>query len=847
MDIFTQSQPCIGRQKVLNRLNRILNAKNRPFHKRVTVLTGLGGIGKTFVVNRYLEKYPQTPAVLIRADTYTTLATDFRQLALKFGIYNANMKECVHEFYKFVSEKEKQLLIIFDNALPSSFSNDNVSSSEDSLEGIQAFLPTRELVRTLNFFPNILITSRIRSWSYGGKALRLLQLKQLTQAERENYLWTHLSPKSLNFEDKSSKDAIHKLAKSFGGYPLTIILSAAYLENVLMSSEYQSKNNVIIFKFLKKLKEHLSRLDKCSEVSYSKLNEKKERYDDILSFIWRASLSAISLHENGKGVQFYMATISVFYPFENWFRFTVPTDKLETFKLLEKFALVPPTRKTTPVNYVFARVTVNSKHLSKQLVRFMQSDVLDHPEHVFINNHPITWMFLDFCWQLHSGLKNLGWPGMGFRISNLFLLNLLVNTTDRDRWLDQSEVIKSIAHVVIKDLSDHEERLSSRERNLHEIDISVRKIVSIIWDIICGKNESVTDGQGTSLELEAENNLSKCLEIMMDHKDVTLIQVFGAKVVHALYVETSIQYSKEVLTKLSNWVTKVLIISANKFDSYYRFPSDKFARIHRIAFKLTEESEEHVPLQTLFSLYFQQLDQEMNDDSPFAYRYWQLLCGYVKEKKLFWNFPILSRSFRFEKSESAEKETIYRFVTANEASDISSYDDLADVDDVLSKVNIFNDEFDLQNLSNQTKRVQFLEAGGLLMLIKGLGLCVDRKKFAHLMKICEITQELCRCEVSRRRLQKSEDFLLTLENALICTQFEHASLIERSVLVVLVSTAYAISLATEGKDRVTSNENSVDSLYANVLRVSYNQILKTEKSCPHATLLYITSNETKYT
>ncbi|KAL3283636.1 hypothetical protein HHI36_006775 [Cryptolaemus montrouzieri] len=218
-DVSPPAENFIGRLNIIEKLHQILlEAGSRAISQRICI-SGLGGIGKSELVRKYIHTYRASfdeKIVWINAESYKTLVESFCRLAqdkLRIPIIKddkrINMKSIIEKVYNYFSDGKS--LFIFDNAM-------KLRSQEEDDEGIDKFLPSSS-PHVKN--PYIIITSRNQRWG----DLKTIVLESFTLEEAAEFI-----EKALNIKDGSQVTEIQDLNKKLQYFPLALQQAVAYIK-----------------------------------------------------------------------------------------------------------------------------------------------------------------------------------------------------------------------------------------------------------------------------------------------------------------------------------------------------------------------------------------------------------------------------------------------------------------------------------------------------------------------------------------------------------------------------------------------------------------------------------------
>jgi Tfp pilus assembly protein PilF len=194
-----------GREDELADLNRSLTSDQAS--RRVQVICGLGGVGKTQLALEYLYRNRDSYNVVwwINADEPATLALGYAKLASQLGMRipeGISLDDIRHALRRLLDTRNDYLLVF-----------DNVSSPED----IKNYLPIERK-------GHVLITSRNPNWDQIARTLALRPMKRVDSVQ---FL--------LHRTGVSKPDtAVGLLAQALGDLPLAMEQAAACIERTRM-------------------------------------------------------------------------------------------------------------------------------------------------------------------------------------------------------------------------------------------------------------------------------------------------------------------------------------------------------------------------------------------------------------------------------------------------------------------------------------------------------------------------------------------------------------------------------------------------------------------------------------
>ncbi|WCR53436.1 MAG: Chaperone protein DnaJ [Wolbachia endosymbiont of Ctenocephalides orientis wCori] len=227
-DVESPVESFTGRKEELKDLHSKMQGASNA--SRTTVITGLGGIGKSELAREYAYQYYKHydgNMIWINAESYETLVKSFRTLArneLKIKTETAEGKErdissIVRNVYEYFGDRKS--LFIFDNAT-------QMRSTEKGNNGIMDFLPF--CLRPVYNKPYILITSCNQKWN----KIEKLPLSGFHEKEA-----TELIKRELEITDSSQDRKIKQLAETLGYFPLALQQAIDYIEDRRITGEFE--------------------------------------------------------------------------------------------------------------------------------------------------------------------------------------------------------------------------------------------------------------------------------------------------------------------------------------------------------------------------------------------------------------------------------------------------------------------------------------------------------------------------------------------------------------------------------------------------------------------------------
>lgn len=219
-------QSFIGRKVELQHLHTLsqqittnTDCKHRnPMFEKLTVICGLGGVGKTQLVAKYIQDFCgdyNYNIIWINAETFGSLCASFIHLADELGTItridgrnNIDIKFMVNEVYKYFTSQKS--LFIFDNA--------QQLHTAEGIQGIDEFLPEE----SIKAVPYIFVICRNQTLDDDIKILTLSKFSKEEAAE--------LIKDQLDIYDDSQYDNVLQLSGSVQYFPLALHQAVSYIK-----------------------------------------------------------------------------------------------------------------------------------------------------------------------------------------------------------------------------------------------------------------------------------------------------------------------------------------------------------------------------------------------------------------------------------------------------------------------------------------------------------------------------------------------------------------------------------------------------------------------------------------
>ncbi len=214
---FLRNPYFTGREQFLQRLHRILAARDTVTLSQTRAICGLGGIGKTQTALEYAYRYAdEYEAVLwVRADSYETLTSDFALLATTLDLREkeGNDQFLVIAAVKCWLQAHGPWLLIFDHA--------------DDPTMVADFLPRRA-------YGAILLTTRSQ---ITGPSIKKLTLEKMSQEEGVTFLLRRIASDEEHERadltasvSEREQQAAQELWSLMDGLPLALDQAGTYIE-----------------------------------------------------------------------------------------------------------------------------------------------------------------------------------------------------------------------------------------------------------------------------------------------------------------------------------------------------------------------------------------------------------------------------------------------------------------------------------------------------------------------------------------------------------------------------------------------------------------------------------------
>lgn len=308
----------VGRNSLLLDINKRLK------NGEMLILTGMGGIGKSQLVNMYYKKFGihrfDENIVWLHAEDKESLTAQFYDLTVnamciydehqaKSKSWNEIMKE-IMEYYE-----GKKWLLVYDGALPFIFEERDV--------GEERFLPEKWIKEE---YPNIIITSRKQTWEQGT----VIKVPILEEDEAKEAIVRNVN---LRLDKRQAQDGA-LVAKAMGYFPMAVYHSITYINKVTETMRNEDQNYDFTFEeFLKEFSKHP---EKCFE--YQQPNQNRQLYSKTILEIWNSDLEEIDKEKNGDKIlkMFHLAAFLKNDPIpQEVFLDLVQNDKNELKEMIE--------------------------------------------------------------------------------------------------------------------------------------------------------------------------------------------------------------------------------------------------------------------------------------------------------------------------------------------------------------------------------------------------------------------------------------------------------------------------------------------------------------------------------
>ncbi|CAG7787059.1 unnamed protein product [Allacma fusca] len=341
-----------GRKTILAELHDVIEQNKTTGQLTVlsqtSVITGMGGVGKTETVRKYLNEYKAeyTHTLWINAETYSEAKSCFYRLAALISIsptdFEGNPKQdkfVVEEIYDFICRKPA--LIIFDNAQ----SLDKLN--EDGT--IRPFLPGT--IKTGWTNPAIIVTSRNRDWGH----IQPIELPGLTDTECFELLRSQLE-----FEDSPENRGLAKeISDLCEGLPLMVQQVIAVIKEETEVRDAMDEQPYTMADFLSDIRE--------GRQDYLEKRPADPCVGDSASQIFRITFNKLVGREHGLLAMRLLGIMALLNPDNiptTLLRFLLKTDKPrdvpQALILLNKYNLVTKCQNFYKIHRVLQLVIVSA-------------------------------------------------------------------------------------------------------------------------------------------------------------------------------------------------------------------------------------------------------------------------------------------------------------------------------------------------------------------------------------------------------------------------------------------------------------------------------------------------------
>ncbi|MDG7055408.1 MAG: tetratricopeptide repeat protein [Wolbachia endosymbiont of Menacanthus eurysternus] len=299
-------------------------------------ISGLGGIGKTELARKYIEKHSKdydNNIIWINAATYETMVESFLRLAkglLGIPTEDRDIESIVRDVYAFFAKRKS--LFVFDNA------EEYRSEGQDA--GISQFLPSHFLSSD-DDKPSVLITSRNQKWG----DIKALPLGTFTETESIDFI-----RKALDIKDVSQENEIKNLAETLQHFPLALQQAVAYIKE----RDIALKNVGLRFEISDYLKRYKEEAEKLLDFKFPK--DSDNSYTETTFITWRITINKIKDNpEYGQQAKEILDTIAYIapdnIPVEMFLGLERNREKLgDAIQLLKQYSMINSGEEQSSVN-----------------------------------------------------------------------------------------------------------------------------------------------------------------------------------------------------------------------------------------------------------------------------------------------------------------------------------------------------------------------------------------------------------------------------------------------------------------------------------------------------------------
>lgn len=493
------SEVFVGRQNEIRNIRNILSGREKI--GKLTILYGLGGIGKSALITQYAHAYASEyigGRWLVRCEGIENIGSALKQLSVPLNIElnEDEKKSSLFAMYRILNELEKRTINFKSDKIPEPaclLILDNVDKPQFLSPEQTDLLPRKEWL-------HIVATTRLSPDQLYEKHRNRIFLPIDELSEEESFFLINNYQPDEKFSSVEEKESAEKIVKRLGGFPLVVETVAVYLGlhpevtcgDFLIRLEKEGIDAPILISRDKNLGDYIRHKEKSLDIVLSTLLEaltNEERYAiEIASMLPPDNIALNWLKELTLDRFPSLKQFEVGYP-HPWFsieRLLRGRRLLQETSVIDEKNILLIVKMHRLVQEQIRKFTSDKNNIEEKILKFafLRSDFLDK-----------NWHTQSCQWEINV-LK--GYTNLIFDCDNPSAPKLLLSV---NRWITNYDLSISLEPVFLKSVEMIESDEHRNPSDLAEIYSGLGRIYSY--------REEYND---------AEKAFSKALEIEIDYR-----------------------------------------------------------------------------------------------------------------------------------------------------------------------------------------------------------------------------------------------------------------------------------------------------------------------------------------